>query len=490
MAEPIPDLTPVVLAGGSGTRFWPLSRELTPKQLLTVFGSTSLIAQAIERVDRFAEPGATLVLTSEALLREIRDHVAGAVGSTVEVLAEPSARNTAPAVALAAAYALTRNPDAIIAMVPSDHLLDANDRWEHALRTAADAARAGWIVTLGLTPDAPDTAYGYIRPGSAIESRPAVRVVDSFLEKPDHDTAEVLVSEGCLWNSGMLVARADTILAELEAAGEAAATLDSSHGRLISAVARDLAAVDPGLWPACDVRDRYDALPAVQFDRAVLEVSRRVAVVGLDVAWSDVGSLLSLSRLNAADERGNVLVGRVTDIDSHGTIAYSADRLLATLGLQDVLVVDTADATLVASKDRAQDVRLLVDALKASGAPEVVSSRSAQRPWGSWTQLLRSDGFLVKTIEVTPGKRLSLQSHAHRSEHWIVVEGRARVEIDDTIVEAGPGHSVDIPVGSVHRLSSVGDTTLRIIEIALGSYLSEDDIVRYEDDWARESRDC
>jgi mannose-1-phosphate guanylyltransferase/mannose-6-phosphate isomerase len=490
MHEIIPDLTPVVLAGGSGSRFWPLSRELSPKQLLTVFGSTSLIAQAIERVDRFAAPGSTIVLTSDALLREIRDHVAGSIDTSVRVLAEPSARNTAPAVALAAAYALTANPDAIIAMVPSDHLLDANDIWERTLRTAADAAREGWIVTLGLKPDAPDTGYGYIRPGSALESPVGVCVVDAFLEKPDHDTAERLVAEGCLWNSGMLVARADVILSELEAAGVKAATPDSSHGEGIAAVARELAATDPAGWPACAAHGRYDSLPAVQFDRAVLEVSTRVAVVELDVAWSDVGSLLSLGRLNEADERGNVFVGRVTDIDSRGTIAYSADRLLATLGLEDVLVVDTADATLVASKERAQDVRLLVNALKAVGAPEVVSSRSSQRPWGSWTQLLRSDGFLVKTIEVTPGKRLSLQSHAHRSEHWVVVEGRARVEIDGTIVEAGPGHSVDIPVGAVHRLSSVGDTSLRIIEIALGAYLSEDDIVRYEDDWARESRDC
>jgi mannose-1-phosphate guanylyltransferase/mannose-6-phosphate isomerase len=183
-----------------------------------------------------------------------------------------------------------------------------------------------------------------------------------------------------------------------------------------------------------------------------------------------------------------VLLGRVTDVDSTGTLGYSADRLLATLGLRDILIVDTADATLVAAKDRAQDVRLLVDALKASGAPEVVSSRTARRPWGSWTLLLRGDGFLVKTIEVSPGKRLSLQSHAHRSEHWIVVEGLARVEIDGAVVEAGPGHSVDIPVGAVHRLGAVGDEALRIIEIALGSPLTEDDIVRYEDDWERQSR--
>ncbi len=242
----------------------------------------------------------------------------------------------------------------------------------------------------------------------------------------------------------------------------------------------------PERWTSPEAHAAYDALPAVQFDRAVLEVSDRVAVVPTNLEWSDVGSLLSLDRLAESDEHGNVLVGRVTDIDSTGTMAYSADRLLATLGLKDVLVVDTADATLVAAKDRAQDVRLLVEALRVAGAPEVVSARTALRPWGSWTQLLKGDRFLVKTIAVDAGKRLSLQSHEHRSEHWIVVEGLARVEVDSEIVEAGPGHTVDIPAGARHRLEALGGP-LRIIEVALGDPLSEDDIVRHEDDWERPS---
>lgn len=487
MPDPMSHLTPVVLAGGSGTRFWPLSRELSPKQMLTVFGGTSLVKQAIARVGRFAQPGRTIVLTSELLAPELRDHLAGDA-TAVRVLAEPSARNTAPAVALAAAFALREDADAIIAMVPSDHLLADGAAWESALRDAAHAAADGWIVTLGLVPGAPETGYGYIRPGAAIPGKSDVLKVESFLEKPDAATAQALIAGGCLWNSGMLVARADVILSELAAAGDRGATEDSSHGRAIADAVAALSALAPDEWLLSPARDTYDALPAVQFDRAVLEVSDHVAVVPTELDWSDVGSLLALDRLDHADADGNVLIGRVTDVGSRGVTAYAPERLVATLGLEDILVVDTADATLVAAKERAQDVRLIVDALKASGAAEVTHSRTALRPWGRWTLLLKGEGFQVKTIEVQPGRRLSLQSHKRRSEHWIVVEGKARVEVDGQTLEAAPGHSVDIPVGAVHRLAAVGDTPLRIIEIALGDYLGEDDIERFADDWQRTGR--
>jgi len=488
MTERNPHLFGVILAGGSGTRFWPLSRELSPKQLLTVFGGTSLITQAILRVDSLAEPGHTLVLTSEVLHSEIRDHLCSQPeleGSDVTVIAEPSPRNTAAAIALAAAYAASLDPDAVIAVLPSDHLLQSGALWEDTLVAAVEAAQAGYIVTLGLVPNAPETGYGYIRPDGELPGVSRALAVARFLEKPDHETAERLIAEGCLWNSGMVVARADVVLAELRAAGETRKTSDSSHGRILADVAEKLAELPPAEWTSAGARQAYDALPAVQFDRAVLEVSSKVAVVPTDLDWSDVGSLLALECLAEADERGNVLVGRSYDVDSHGVVAYSADRLLATLGLEDVLVIDTADATLVAARDRAQDVRLVVDALKATGAPEVVSSRTSIRPWGSWTLLLKGHGFQVKTIEVAPEKRLSLQSHSKRSEHWIVVEGRARIERDGEVIDCGPDHSVDIPTGAKHRLSNIGEGPLRIIEVALGEYLGEDDIERYEDDWAR-----
>lgn len=488
MTDSLPHLRPVVLAGGSGARFWPLSRELSPKQMLSVFGGPSLVTQAIVRVGRFAADAPTTVLTSERLSRELRDHLAGRPeleAIDVDVVAEPSARNTAAAIALAAQHALAADPDAIIVVVPSDHLLEDGPAWERTLRTAVEAANAGFIVTLGLVPDAPETGYGYIRPGAPLPQVDGAAIVERFLEKPDRPTAERLIAEGCLWNSGMVVARADLVLSELHAAGLAAAAPDASHGVEIAETIAELGSLPAERWLDSDVRARYDALPSVAFDRAVLEVSNRVAVVPTQLEWSDVGSLLALECLAAPDERGNVLVGRTYDIDSHNTIAYSADRLVATLGLEDVLVIDTADATLVAAKDRAQDVRLIVDALKAAEHPEVTHSRTSVRPWGSWTLLLKSEGFQVKTIEVTPGKRLSLQSHTHRSEHWIVVEGEALIERDGEQFTASAGESVDVPAGTTHRLTNAGEVPLRVIEIALGGYLGEDDIERVEDDWSR-----
>lgn len=485
----IPHLRPIVLAGGSGARFWPLSRELTPKQMLTVFGGTSLVTQAIVRVAHMAE-APVVVLTSERLRRELADHVAGIPeldDIAVDIVAEPSARNTAAAIALAAGYAMTLDPDAIIAVLPSDHVLESGQRWLDTMRTASAAAEKGLIVTLGLVPDAPETGYGYISPGEPLPDVENAFLVSRFAEKPDHDTAVRMVADGYLWNSGMVVSRADVLLHELHLAGERAATKDSAHGAVIADAAVRLGSIPPSRWTDDEVREAYDSLPAVQFDRAVLEVSDKVAVVPTALDWSDVGSLLSLACLAEPDERDNVLVGRAYDIDSSGIIAYSADRLLATLGLEDVLVIDTADATLIAAKDRVQDVRLVVDALKALEAPEVVAPRTSVRPWGSWTLLLKGDGFQVKTIEVAAGKRLSLQRHGRRSEHWIIVEGEARVERNGEVFRSVAGESVDVPAESTHRLENPGESVLRVIEVALGDYLGEDDIQRLEDDWSRES---
>lgn len=283
----------------------------------------------------------------------------------------------------------------------------------------------------------------------------------------------------------MLVARADSVLRELDRAGMRGATPESAGAHEIAATVRELAAEGPAAWTTLHARERFGELPAVPFDKAALEVSDLVAVVPTDVPWSDVGSLLALSQVTPADERGNVLVGNVCDVESTDTIVYSQDRLVATLGLHDLMVVDTSDATLVAPKSRAQDVRLIVDALKARGAAEVVDTRSSLRPWGSWTLLLEAAGFKVKSIDVLPGKRLSLQSHERRSEHWVVVEGEALVEADGETFAVTSGESAYLPVGTVHRLTNAGEVPLRIVEIAVGDYLGEDDITRYEDDWAR-----
>ncbi|HSQ22752.1 MAG TPA: sugar phosphate nucleotidyltransferase, partial [Coriobacteriia bacterium] len=355
---------------------------------------------------------------------------------------------------------------------------------------AIGLAREGRLVTLGLGPTRPETGYGYIRMGAAIEGATEGDTtghdVAAFIEKPDRETAERFLAEGgYLWNSGMLVARAATVLAELDSAGARAETPDSAPAAEMAAAAREVAALPPKEWTAESARERFAALPAVPFDKAVLEVSDAVAVVPAELDWSDVGSLAALEAVAPPDERGNVLSGNVVDIDSHDTIVYSADRLVATIGLKDLMVVDTTDATLVAPKDRAQDVRLVVDALKAADAREIVESRSSLRPWGSWTLLVKGTGFQVKTIEVAPGQRLSLQSHEHRSEHWVVVEGSGRITRGSEVFDIGPNQSAYIPRGFTHRLENPGTGVLRIVEIAVGDYLGEDDITRYEDDWSR-----
>ena len=492
-SAPIPHLHAVILAGGSGTRFWPLSRELSPKQFVSIFGGVSLITHAVKRVSAIAERGNVHILTNERLLDELRNHLKSQEsleGCEIDYLAEPVPRNTAAAVALAAAHLVALDPDAVMVVLPSDHLLEDGERWERTLRVATGLAEAGRLVTLGLEPSYPETGYGYIHAGEPIpgasEGDIQAREVIAFVEKPDRPTAERFLAEGgYLWNSGMLVARAATVLAELEAAGARAATADSAASGDIARTAREVAALGTDAWTSASARERFETLPSVPFDRAALEVSDAVAVVPADLAWSDVGSLLALEHVAPKDERGNVLAGNVHDIDSRDTIVYSADRLVATIGLQDLMVVDTDDATLVAAKDRAQDVRLIVDALREAGAREIVETRSSLRPWGSWTRVTRGTGFQVKTIDVLPHTRLSLQSHERRSEHWVVVEGTARVTRGEEVFDLAHGMSTYIPQGVTHRLENPGDSLLRVVEIAVGDYVGEDDITRYEDDWAR-----
>jgi mannose-1-phosphate guanylyltransferase/mannose-6-phosphate isomerase len=490
---PIDHLHAVILAGGSGARFWPLSRELSPKQMLSIFGGRSLITRAVERIQGMCEADAVHVLTNERLLDELRNHLTAQDGldvSAIEFLAEPTPRNTAPAMALAAAHLAQIDADALMIVLPSDHLLEDGDRWNDTVMLACETAAEGHLVTIGLTPTEPETGYGYIQAGDAIDDLSrgglSAHVVSRFVEKPDRATAEKYLADGSyLWNSGMLVARCSDVLAELEGPGNAGKTPDTHDGAAIAAAARKLAEAGPDAWHTDAALEAFGALPAVPFDKAVLEVSERVAVIPTSLDWSDVGSLLSLGELEEPDAGGNVLSGNVVDVDSRDVIAYSADRLVATLGLKDLLVIDTADATLVADRSRAQDVRTVVDALKSLGAPEVTKTRESLRPWGSWTMLMKAEGFQIKSIDVLPGTRLSLQSHERRSEHWIVVEGTATVERDGESVSVPANESAFIPMGCKHRLGNETDSALRVIEVAVGDYLEEDDIVRYEDDWGR-----
>lgn len=484
----------VILAGGLGQRFWPLSRELSPKQMLSVFGGASLVTRAIMRVAPFVSGGGAIhVVTSERLRDELQNHLLSQpVCDTlpVRIVVEPAARNTAPALALAAARIERDDPEATVIMLPSDHLITQDEAWRHTMESAVSAAADGTLVVVGLVPHEPATGYGYIRREDSGASRADARYhpyrVREFVEKPDLETAEEFVAAGTyLWNSGMLVARADAILAALERAGDEARTDRSSEGRRIARLARELASCADEDACAPDARERYRSLPRVSFDHAVLEVSDDVVVIPSDIEWSDVGDLRSVERLAAPDEDGNVTVGNVCVVETKDSTVYTQGRLVATLGVEDLLVVDTDDATLIAPRERAQDVRLVVEALAANNASEVVESRESIRPWGSWNLMLEGPGYRVKRILVRPGKRLSLQSHEWRSEHWVVISGSARVECDGETRELATGESAFIPVRSRHRLENAGECDLVIVEVAVGERLTEDDIVRYDDDFGR-----
>lgn len=479
-----------ILAGGTGQRFWPLSRELNPKQLLSVFGTESLIAQAVHRILPFtvASPAGVRIVTNERLFDELRNHLTAqddVALHSLEYLLEPAARNTAPAIALAAATLEVEDPDAVMAVLPSDHLLEDTQVWADALESASALARDGYLVTIGITPSRPETGYGYIRSGDRLPehdrgSAQASRAAE-FVEKPDQQRAVAFVEDGeHFWNAGIFVMGVTTLLDELADA--------SDDGARIVEVCRWLAAQPRDSWTEEEPRARFEALPSVSIDKAVMELSSHVAVIRAPLHWSDVGSLLSLEDVAKPDERGTVRVGRGVDIDSLNSIVYSTDRLVATLGIENLVVVDTSDATLVCHKDRVQDVRLIVEALKAVGAEEVTQPKVSMRPWGSWTSLLKTDYSQIKLLEVKPGMKLSLQRHHHRAEHWIVVAGTAMVTRGDEAVEVHVNESIFIPMGTTHRLENCGKVQLKVIEVQVGEYLGEDDIIRIEDDWARDKK--
>ena len=476
----------VILAGGSGTRFWPLSREQAPKQLLSVFGNDSLIVGTLERAKEvIGEDGHIHIVVSESLFDELRNHLLSHKewrSASINYIREPAARNTAPALALAAAMIAHQDPDATIIMLPSDHLCEQGVCWQTTIAEAVDAAADGSLVTIGLRPTRPDTGFGYIS-ACHPERTSGACAVERFIEKPDRETAERFMQEGgYYWNSGMLVARADAVLEQLLEVQRLHPEASAARGNdALVSVARALAD-DP---TDMDALRQFKELPKEPFDKAALELSPCVKVVPTSFAWSDVGSLLALEALAEPNERGTRVIGQGIDVDSVGTLNYSSKRLVTTLGLRDVLVVDTEDATLVAARDRAQDVRLIVGELQRRGCPETSQTQTSRRPWGSWTMLTRGIGYHVKEIVVNAGASLSLQRHHQRSEHWIVIEGEATVGIDGIEQVMSAGQSVFIPCDALHRLANEGDSPLRIVEVAAGAYLGEDDIERFDDNYGR-----
>ncbi|TKB74901.1 MAG: mannose-1-phosphate guanylyltransferase/mannose-6-phosphate isomerase [Nitrospira sp.] len=473
-------LYPVIMAGGSGTRFWPLSRQLFPKQLLRILGEDTLIQQTMRRVVCASAPNRVLISTNPAQAESIRVQLSEWKEALAEnFVLEPEGRNTAPAIALVALELLRRDPDAIMLVVPADHIVTGQRAFDAAVSLAATLAGQDYLVTFGIKPIRPETGYGYIRPNLKMtlgtESRLKGHPVSRFVEKPNATKAAQYLKAGdYYWNSGMFVWRATTILDEIRRHQPALSRGIERIGQLIQAGATRQA-----------IDDAYRTLTPVSIDTGVMERSKKAAIVPVSFQWSDVGSWGSLDEVAPKDKGGNVVIGRVVDIGSRRSIVYGDRRLVATIGLTDMVVVDTPDATLVCPKSRAQDVKQLVEILKKQNAPEHLEHLTVQRPWGSYTILEEGLGYKVKRVTVNPGGRLSLQLHHRRSEHWVVITGTARVTRGDEVFDLKVGHSTEIPIETPHRLENPGQETLHIIEVQNGPYLGEDDIVRFQDDYGR-----
>ena len=468
-------LQPVLLSGGSGTRLWPLSREAYPKQFLALSGEDTMLQATWRRVEALATAPPVVVANEEhRFLAAEQLRVAGAPRAAI--LLEPVGRNTAPAIAAAALQATAEGDDPLLLVLPSDHVVTDQAAFHAVVREALAAAEGGALVTFGIVPDAPETGFGYIQAEAGEEGAgDSVRTVRRFVEKPDAATAAQYLAEGgYFWNSGMFLFRASRFLAELE-----------RHAPAILAAVRAAfaAAVRDGDFVRLD-KAAFEACPSDSIDYAVMEKTDRAMVLPVDIGWNDVGSWSALWDVSEQDPHGNATHGDVIAVDSRNSYAY-ARRLVALVGVDDLVVVETDDAVLVARKDRVQQVKEVVARLKADQRSHAVLHREVHRPWGSYDSIDQDDGFQVKRIKVKPGGRLSLQSHARRAEHWIVVRGTARVTRDNDVFELHANQSTYIPLGAKHRLENPGSEILELIEVQSGDYLGEDDIVRYEDVYGR-----
>ena len=468
-------LHPVVLSGGSGTRLWPLSRQDRPKQFLALMGERSLYQETVLRALGLPGVQAPITVCSDAHRFTVGEQLqAIGVGSGGIVL-EPVARNTAPAIGLAALHAVATAPDAVLLVMPADHLIEDEAAFRAAVEHAAELAGKDWLVAFGITSDYAETGYGYIRRGEPLGDD-GFRI-ERFVEKPGRATAEQYLADGGYsWNSGMFLFSARRYLEELGI--HAPAILQAAREAYAGAGADlDFIRVDA---------DAFAASPSDSIDYAVMEKTDRAAVVPVSCGWSDIGSWSSLWSVAERDEADNRTEGDVIAVDTRGSFVRAAEhRLVATVGVDDLVIIDTPDATLVARKDRVQEVKAVVDRLKADGRTEHLSHRKVHRPWGSYDSIGVGPRFQVKRITVKPGAALSLQKHHKRAEHWIVVSGVAEVTCDDRVFDLHENESTFIPLGSVHRLRNRGAEPVELIEVQSGSYLGEDDIVRLEDVYGR-----
>jgi mannose-1-phosphate guanylyltransferase / mannose-6-phosphate isomerase len=468
-------ITPLILAGGSGTRLWPVSRDAMPKQFMTLVGQKSTFQQALQRLGDTTLFAAPIVMTVGEF-RFFVQHQAAEVGCTVTVVLEPERRDSGPAIAAGALIALQRDADAVVLALAADHVILDTAAFHEACRRARDAADSGRIVTFGISPSEPKTGYGYIQPGRPLEVE-GVRAVQRFVEKPDAATAARYVSDGYLWNSGNFMFRSDVLKGEL-----------SRHApELMSAVSPAVTgATGDTLGFTLLGADAYGRSPRTSLDYAVMEKTDRAAVIEARFGWSDIGSWEAIYDIAQRDGANNALRGPVVALAAENCLVHAEDRLTAVLGVKDLVIVSTADAVMVAPRGHAEDVKHLVATLKQAGHAEATNHRRVHRPWGYYESVDAGERFQVKRLVVAPKGKLSLQKHLHRAEHWVVVRGTAEVTIGDKVSTVHENESVYVPIGAVHRLANPGKIPLELVEVQSGSYLGEDDIERFDDVYRRD----
>lgn len=465
-------ITPVIMAGGSGTRLWPLSRSNYPKQFLKLSGDHTMLQSTLNRLNGLSHSPAMLICNEEhrfiaaEQVRQLGIEHSG-------IFLEPVGRNTAPAIALAAFKVIEQGQDPLLLVLAADHVIEDIASFQHSVNQAAELAVRGKLVTFGIVGNKPETGYGYIKRGEQYQTG---FVVNSFVEKPDEATAERYIASGdYYWNSGMFLFKASRFLSELKAFRP---DIYESCKKAIKFQSNDLDFIRVD-------KTEFEACPDESIDYAVMEHTKDAVVVPMDAGWSDVGGFSALWEVSEQDANGNAFKGDVKAVDTKNTLVFGEDKLVATVGVKDLIIVNTKDAVLVAHKDKSQHVKAIVQQLKSEDRSEGKLHREVYRPWGKYDSVDSGERFQVKRITVKPGAKLSVQMHHHRAEHWIVVSGTAKVQIDDTEQFVTENESVYIPITAVHALENPGKVDLELIEVQSGSYLGEDDIVRFEDRYGR-----
>ena len=468
-------IIPIILAGGSGTRLWPLSRTHYPKQLLKLFGDVTMLQQTLLRLKGIPDLAAPIVVCNEEHRFMVAEQLHEIGEKNASILLEPVARNTAPALAIAAIHAASLAEDPILLVLSADHMIRDVDVFQQAVNNAVIAAEKNHLATFGVQPTRPETGYGYIKTKKS-DADASFSSVEKFVEKPNLETAQSYLDEGCyFWNSGMFVFKTSVFLNELQLQSLDLVTAVEA-AREHSTQDLDFIRID---------KNTFAQAPNISIDYALMEKSKNVVCVSLDAGWSDVGDWKSFSDLNDKDASGNSFIGDSIDLGSTNTLVFSRDKLVATLGVDNLMIINTPDAILVADKNQAQQVKSIITQIEKQKRKEHLQHREIYRPWGCYDAIDDGDRYQVNLIRVKPGGSLSLQIHHHRAEHWIVVKGTALVQKGNEEYLLSENESTYIPVGIAHRLSNPGKIPLEIVEVQSGSYLEEDDVVRLEDSYGR-----